>query len=552
MRRYSRQLVHSHPWAPSSQVAWGLALFQHLQLQSCSGAPSAGPAILKQVFRMLHAGLAECPERAAGWLALGEIELARNGLTRLTEQHRDGNSSGIWVCTGYPVVNVRQVAMRGLAHAAQADGDLPGAMCIYERLLGTARLGHIQAAHWMHGDYGWLHLQQGNLKVAKHHLEQALALASNPSAATLSPLRRPFRSLSRSAPHTPTFETPPAFLTEVADYRFRLGRICWELGGALRTDKQHAHAHWLAAAAAEGALSRAAAFAWLGKYYREVAGDTGKARRCYQRALAIDPVDDVAGRGLCGLLNAAGSQETALKLCQEIATRAPKALWAWQGLGRLLLDQGRPEAALVPLQSALRLDPRAAATWEALGAAYHKLGRLTAALKAYGRSIELEPMRIYALVQSGTILRELGSYPDSEARFQQALHLEKDHPAAQLGAAETMLSSARRHLALGASGLAAAELRRAAKHASACAAANGQLEAAWKLLGDIGLAFHAITPLPTTDSPHADTAKDPAAAAFVGWEARIRAVQGAGRTYCKALHLAPWRGSALCVSYEVG
>lgn len=89
-----------------------------------------------------------------------------------------------------------------------------------------------------------------------------------------------------------------------------------------------------------------------------------------------------AGNGLCGLLVAAGSQETALKLCQEITSRAPKAVWAWQGLGRQLLDQGRPESALVPLQSALRLEPTDAPTWEALGAAYHKLGRLTAALKA--------------------------------------------------------------------------------------------------------------------------------------------------------------------------
>ena len=78
---------------------------------------------------------------------------------------------------------------------------------------------------------------------------------------------------------------------------------------------------------------------------------------------------------------AAGSHDTALKLCQEISSRAPKALWAWQGLGRLLLDQGRPEAALMPLQAALRLNPKASPTWEALGAAYHKLGRLTAALK---------------------------------------------------------------------------------------------------------------------------------------------------------------------------
>ncbi|KAK9839924.1 hypothetical protein WJX74_000458 [Apatococcus lobatus] len=28
------------------------------------------------------------------------------------------------------------------------------------------------------------------------------------------------------------------------------------------------------------------------------------------------------------------------------------------------------------------------------------------------------------------------------------------------------------------------------------------------------------------------------------WEARITAMHGAGHTFCKALHLAPWRGSA--------
>lgn len=66
-------------------------------------------------------------------------------------------------------------------------------------------------------------------------------------------------------------------------------------------------------------------------------------------------------------------------------------------------------------------------------------------------------------------------------------------------------------------GLAAAELRRAAEQASACAAANGQLEAAWKLLGDIGLGFHAITPLPTPDGPPAAATQEPAAAALAGY-----------------------------------
>ena len=133
------------------------------------------------------------------------------------------------------------------------------------------------------------------LQVAKHHLEQALTQAADPSAAVQSPLQRLAHRRFHLTPPMPALDTPSAAPAEVADHQIRQGRAGGELGGAHRTDKQHAHAHWLAAAAMEGASSRAAAFAWLGRYYEEEAGDAGKARRCYQRALAIDPVEDVAG-----------------------------------------------------------------------------------------------------------------------------------------------------------------------------------------------------------------------------------------------------------------
>jgi hypothetical protein len=73
-------------------------------------------------------------------------------------------------------------------------------------------------------------------------------------------------------------------------------RVYWALGGELRTEREYAHAQFLDGAAEEGP-SQPASFTWLGHWYREVAGDEGRARRCYQRALALDPGQVRGGGG---------------------------------------------------------------------------------------------------------------------------------------------------------------------------------------------------------------------------------------------------------------
>ncbi len=73
--------------------------------------------------------------------------------------------------------------------------------------------------------------------------------------------------------------------------------VCRELGGEWRVQRRYAHAQWLAAAAAPSP-SQPPAFARLGDFYRDVAHDAARARRCYQRALALDPLQ--AGAGVCG------------------------------------------------------------------------------------------------------------------------------------------------------------------------------------------------------------------------------------------------------------
>ena len=161
---------------------------------------------------------------------------------------------------------------------------------------------------------------------------------------------------------------------------------------------------------------QALAYTWLGLFYQQQRKGLGAARKCFQRALAIEPQLAIAGEawppkfpplkglshtallvlyhrivwregfpaageGLMRILRQAGAAEAAAELCKDIAEQYPEASWAQQQLGFLALERGQAEEAVAALQAALRRNPAHAPAWEALGAAYHELGRFTASLK---------------------------------------------------------------------------------------------------------------------------------------------------------------------------
>jgi superkiller protein 3 len=294
-----------------------------------------------------------------------------------------------------------------------------------------------------------------------------------------------------------------------------------------------------------------------------------------------------AGDGLCAYLMNSGRQDAAVALCRQVASRAQHAVWAWRRLGMflsfqflssfflvdlsiqyfssfvssflfinaglLLLKQKQPAEAILALQAALRAKPSDATSWEALGAAYQSLGRLTAALKAYNRAIELNPNRIYSLIQKGNLLLTLGDPSKALLCHETALKLDSTHPAALLGAAEALTSSAGQYILSGAVKAAGMELEKAAILAHACARENGNLVSAWKQLGDILLlarnapisSLKASSPsflsVPPSTTPLAET---PAAVGVQEWQQRIVAVQESRKAFTKVLLLNPCASSA--------
>ena len=61
------------------------------------------------------------------------------------------------------------------------------------------------------------------------------------------------KQLAESALKAAEQAGPAVADTELARLRFTQGCACWEAGAELRSDKRHAHAHWLAAAGVQGA-----------------------------------------------------------------------------------------------------------------------------------------------------------------------------------------------------------------------------------------------------------------------------------------------------------
>ncbi|KAF6252995.1 hypothetical protein COO60DRAFT_1704042 [Scenedesmus sp. NREL 46B-D3] len=570
--------------ARGAPVVSGMIGLAELRLEAgdAAGALAAAKQGLKFVFdrskireRARHAALVLNLLAGQALLGTGQLTDAGRIFVRLAQRVSEGEVSFGSEAVGMPATSIRQQAIRGLAQVALAQGDTCQALHHYGELVSKALMGRGSAEHWAYAEYGWLLFKEGNADAGRYQLETALDVLYKQAAVL------------------------PGCESVLASYHYKLARIYWALDGSYRCEREHCLQHLLDAAAEEGP-QQAEAFEWLGHWYSQVARDEFRARKCYQRALALNPTLEGAGNELCDLLQVSrGAQAASLeaKLLEEMLLRAPDAHWARGRLARLQLQTGQYEQAVASFQGAIRSTPKSAELWEGLAASYQALGRHASALKSYSRTLELDPARPYALMSCGALHYMAGAYQDAAQQYRAALLLLPQHPAALLGLAEVLLSSACRHMAMGAAGAATLELTEAAERAAAAvsgvkveeqaaAAANGvageataareaadapqqrhvllgsNLATAWKLLGDILLQKHLLQPLTaaaaanaTTASTHGDTAAAAVAAALQHLSARRQLLQHARRAYSRALALNPaggelWGDLALCYSHE--
>lgn len=74
-------------------------------------------------------------------------------------------------------------------------------------------------------------------------------------------------------------------------------------------------------------------FTFLGHYYREIKHDHSRAKKCYQKAYILNPLDTDAALHLSDYLISEDKQDEAESIFRQVNESNPKVGWAWRRMG---------------------------------------------------------------------------------------------------------------------------------------------------------------------------------------------------------------------------
>ncbi|KAI9468081.1 MAG: hypothetical protein EXX96DRAFT_591852 [Benjaminiella poitrasii] len=229
--------------------------------------------------------------------------------------------------------------------------------------------------------------------------------------------------------------------SNIADYYYRLGRIYWSMEDAGNAFKYFMQAVKLDPYFANG-------FTYLGHYYREIKKDHGRAKKCYQKAYILNPLDSDAAFHLSDYLIAEHKEDEAEAIFVRITESCPKIGWAWRRMGYSHMNIRSYNEAIVCFQKALRTDTSDVRCWEGLAESYSKAGRYVASLKAFQRATQLDPSSIHAHHEQASVQQKVGLLDDAILGFQKTLQLAEqqgkpNYIPSLVGLAETYLEHAK-------------------------------------------------------------------------------------------------------------
>ncbi|CEJ03839.1 hypothetical protein RMCBS344292_17814 [Rhizopus microsporus] len=269
---------------------------------------------------------------------------------------------------------------------------------------------------------------------------------------------------------------------DVPDYYYRLGRVYWAM-----EDASSAFKYFMQTVKMDPFFSHG--FTFLGHYYREHKKDHARAKKCYQKAYVLNPLDTDAALHLTDYYIADNEQDEAEAVFRQVTESSPKTGWAWRRMGHLNLNQKSYNDAISCFQKALRADTSDVRCWEGLAEAYSRAGRFVAALKAFGRAIQLNPRSIHANNERAYVQQKIGSLDDAIVSFKHTLTLAEEqgkpnYIPALSGLAETYLEHAKEDFQLGFFGRAADGCNRVIETCLLGLQQDKSIVMFWKLIGD--------------------------------------------------------------------
>ncbi|MCL4831935.1 MAG: tetratricopeptide repeat protein [Caldilineaceae bacterium] len=131
-------------------------------------------------------------------------------------------------------------------------------------------------------------------------------------------------------------------------------------------------------------------------------------------------------------LDGLGEDEDALAAFREALALDPKNAGAYRGIGEISRRAGALDEAIAAYAEAARLSS-VALDFVALAALYQQVGQIDAGLAAIGAALALEPDNSDALLRAGLLERDAGNLAAAEGYFQRSTRLRPDDPLPLLG-----------------------------------------------------------------------------------------------------------------------
>ncbi|KAI8329610.1 hypothetical protein EDC96DRAFT_489511 [Choanephora cucurbitarum] len=385
--------------------------------------------------------------------ALISMELCMAHCYRLLDEKYHMDASALY----------RSILQRRPDHTSALEGM--GLILMHERRLDEA-LDHFSRVHQLDpanhtsvAELGWVYFEKREMDQAIDHINKALEIADSN--------------------------------TDRYHYLYRLGRVYWFM-----EDTAQAFSYFMQAVKLNPYFANG--FTYLGHYYRQVKKDGGRAKKCYQKAYLLDPLDADAAHCLSDYLIAENNLEEAETIFRQVTESCPKVGWAWRRMGYVNMKTHAYNEAIICFQKALRTDTSDVRCWEGLAESYSRAGRFVAALRAFDRATQLDPHSIHAHHEKAYVQQKVGLLDDAIAGFKHTLDLaaEQNKPhyvPALAGLAETYLEHAKEDLQAGFFGRASDGCNRVFETALLGLQQDASLSMLWKLVGD-ACAFYRHIP----------------------------------------------------------
>ncbi|MBF0444077.1 MAG: tetratricopeptide repeat protein [Magnetococcales bacterium] len=159
-------------------------------------------------------------------------------------------------------------------------------------------------------------------------------------------------------------------------------------------------------------------------------GDIVTAVDCYNRVLAIDPMNTAAICNLGAVLQQQGKHGEAVEIFNKAIKIKPDLIEAHSNLGNTLLELGRVDEGIDCYLQAISIDPSFASAHNNLGKVWLEQGRLDDAVLCYQTAIKYKPDMAEAHHNLGVVFNKQGLLDKAICSLQKAIAIKPDYAEA--------------------------------------------------------------------------------------------------------------------------